>query len=270
VVAPKTTSTTSPPTSIATGWAGSAAGASVIRALVVVLVLWALPARADRLSDGQAALLRGDYVGAATLAEPLTRDPSLPPGTRTEAARVYGLALAALDRRAEAETVLLGYLESEPDAHLDPALYPPDLVVFFEDVRARHAGQLLTAKPRPKRKQYAILNFVPAYGQIQNGEPVKAWIVGGAEAVFLATNLTTFALLHSSCDGQTLVCDDPDRARRLRTVNLVSGGLLLAAYAVGVIDGFVGYRSDAPAEPATRVGIEPVPSGGVGFVSGRF
>jgi len=239
-------------------------------ALAALLVALALPARADPLRDAQAALMAADYAAAAGLAEPLTRDPTLPPGARAEADRVYGLALFALARSGEAEAVLLRYLEVEPDAHLDPALYPPEMVVFFEDVRARHAGQILTVKPRPKRKQYAVLNLVPPFGQIQNRQPVKAWLIGGAELVFLAANVTTYALLRSGCDGQTLVCNDPDSARALRTANLAAGALLAATYLYGVIDGFAGYRPEAPAEPATRVGLAPLPAGGLGFISRSF
>jgi hypothetical protein len=239
-------------------------------AAVLVLVLWAGPARAERLRDAQDALLAGDYAGAAALSEPMTRDPNLPPGARAEAERVCGLALAGLGQRAEAEAVLLRYLQSEPDARLDPALYPPELVVFFEDVRARHQGQLLSAKPRPKSKHSMVLNFLPPWGQIQNGQPAKAWIVGAAEVTFLAANLTSYGLLRSSCDSQTLVCDDAGRARGLRTLNLVSAGLFLATYATGVIDGLAGYQPDEPAEVPTRVGIAPWPSGVMGLVSGRF
>ena len=83
-------------------------------------------------------------------------------------------------------------------------------------------------------------------------------------------SLTTYALLRSSCDGSTLVCDDAGSARTLRTVNLAAGGLLIATYLYGVIDGFSGYHPDAPAEPATRFGVVPAPSGAVGFLSHSF
>jgi hypothetical protein len=237
---------------------------------LLALLLVASSARAEPLRDAQAALLDADYTSAEALAAPLTRDPTLAPAVRAEAHRVHGLALFALARRDEAEAALLSYLELDADARLDPALYPPDMVVFFEDVRARHAGQLLTVKPRPKRKQSPVLNFIPPFGQFQNRQPVKAWIVGVAEVAFLTAHLATYAMLRSRCDSVTLVCDDPDTARTLRAANLAAGGLLVATYVFGVVDGFIGYQPDAPAEPATRVGIAPLPSGGLGFISRSF
>src|SRR5207247_1664599 len=64
---------------------------------LVALLLLARVAGADALRDAQTALLGADYASAATLAEPLTRDPT--PTVRAEADRVLGLALFALGGR---------------------------------------------------------------------------------------------------------------------------------------------------------------------------
>lgn len=223
----------------------------------------------SRLSEGDAALQSGDYQRARDLTAPLTIDPAALPAVQTEAYRIFGLASFAMGQRADAETALLEYLRLVPDAHLDPALYPPEMLVFFEDVRARHAGELLLVKPRPRRKKTFVLNLLPPFGQIQNGDTAKAWIFGGAELVFLSANIATYAMLRSDC-ADDLTCNHTDRARTLRTVNLVAGGLFLASWAAGVVDGFIGYPHGIVEDPKPRFTWVPTAGGGVAAVAGRF
>ena len=236
-----------------------------MRIALAVLMLAATASAQDLRTAGQ-ALLDGDYARARDLAAPATKDPS--PPVRAEAFRVLGLADFGLGERDDAEAALLGYLKLAPEAHLDPALYPPEMLVFFEDVRARHAGELLIVKPRPQRKKAFILNFAPPFGQIQNGDTGRAWLFGSAELVFLSVNVTTWAMLRSDC-ADDLTCQHSDRSRTLRTVNLVSGGLFLATWAAGVIDGLIGYPARVE-EPTQRFGFVPVSGGGVATVAGHF
>jgi hypothetical protein len=221
------------------------------------------------LQGAAAALLQADYAGARALAAPWAARPDLPPAEAAEAQRIAGLAAYALGDREPAEAAVLAYLQLVPDAHLDPALYPPELVVFLEDVRTRHAGELLLAKPRPKRRKSFFVNLVPPLGQLQNGDRARAWVFGSLEVALLATNVGTYAALRADCaDDQT--CHDPGRARTLRTVNLVAAGLLAGVWVAGVVDGFVGYPEGVAEEPPPRWGFVPTVGGAVAQVSGRF
>jgi hypothetical protein len=166
--------------------------------------------------------------------------PGWPDPTRAEANRIYGLALFQLGLRTEAETALLAYLKLDPDAHLDPALVPPEALVFFEDVRARHQGEIIRHKPRPPRKRYWLLNLVPPLGQWQNGQTTKAWILGTTELVLLGANIGTYIALSSMCDESDFTCSS-DSAGVLKTINLVSGVAFVGVYLYGVYDGFRGY-----------------------------
>lgn len=245
----------------------------IVRSVLVVVVVLAVwlgasgAARADnaaRLDEAARALAAGDYVGAETATRPLLAAPTLLRAERAEAYRLHGLALYFQNRQAEAEAAFRQYLTLEPDAHLDPALYPPEAVVFFESVRARHRGAVIIAKPPARRRRNGMLNLVPPLGQIQNGDTAKAWIIGGAELVLLGANIATYAMLSSSCKGSDLTCDrDPSTSRALRTVNLVSGGLFLAVYAYGVIDGYVVGGKLSSRERALRTAVVPVPGGAV-------
>ena len=237
--------------------------------LVIAVVALAAGAHADedraaRLDAAAQKLAAGEYAAAEDLTRPLLTDGTLLRAELAEAHRLHGLALYFLGRQPESEAALRHYLTMEPDAHLDPALYPPDAVVFFEGVRARHRGAMIIARPPPKRRRTGMLNLVPPLGQVQNGDTTKAWILGGAELALLGTNIATYAMLSSSCDGGDLTCDrDPGTSRALRAVNLVSGGAFLAVYLYGVIDGYVGGARVArrERERAVRTALIPHPGG---------
>lgn len=240
-----------------------------MRTLIVAAVIALAAGRAradappDRLAAAQAQFLAGEYSAAAMLSGPLTRDPEVPAAVRAEAHRVYGLSLFLLGLRDEAEEYLVAYLRLDPSAHLDPALVPPEAIVFFEDVRVRHAGELLIAKPRPKQNRYFVLNFLPPFGQFQNGDRTTGWILAASETLLLATNVTTYLLLRNMChDDQT--CDDEDTAGMFRTTNIVSGALLIGVYVYGVYDAIKGYRRRGPVE--APLAITPTPGGGGAMV----
>jgi hypothetical protein len=203
------------------------------------------------LREANAAATAGDWTKVSAYVEPLlarTLD-------RTDLAEAHRLAgIAALfqqpPQREVAEAHFLEYMKLDPEGQLDPALYPPEVIQFFSDVRARHATELRAARPKPKR--YAVLNFLPPFGQFQNGDRTKGIVVGSLLGVFLATNLTTYFVLRSWCTeqsgmgGSSVSCDDTtDRnssAATLRKLNITAGVGAIVTYLYGVYDGVRGYR----------------------------
>ena len=169
---------------------------------------------------------------------------------RAEAHRLAGLAALFQGRRLDAEEHFLTYLRLDLDGQLDPALYPPEAITFFTEVRARHEAELRAR--RPKQKRYWVLNLLPPWGQFQNGERTKGFVVGGLLAGFVAANVTTYLVLRSWCTevrgdgGLSVTCDDgtdrTSRAEQLQSVNLATGIGVFAMYAYGVYDGVKGYR----------------------------
>lgn len=217
------------------------------------------------LGQAQAHLLAGEYAEATRLARPIARDDRVARPDRAEAWRIYGLALYLMGLEEEADAALFEYLKLEPDAHLDPALVPPEAIVFFEAVRARHAAELERYRPRPPpRRRFAALNLLPPAGQFQNRQPAKGWAIGLTEVALLATNVTTYVLLRDMCGVD---CgEDPSTARTLKTVNLISGGLFLGVVLYGVVDGFLVYRRQGAEERAgVPFAVAPVDGGGLTF-----
>ena len=236
------------------------------RALAVLAIVaavagpaWAQPAAA-RLEEAQRRLMVGAYLEVLQLTLPLVADPVLPRADRAEAYRLRGLAQFFLGRTSEAEEALYQFLRLDPEAHLDPALVPPDAVSFLENIRARHEGELRALKPRTKRRSRA-LNLLPPAGQFQNEQRAKGWTIGTAEVVLLATNITTYVVLANECEADLTCAIDRSTARALQLANLISGGLLVGVYLYGVIDGF---HIQNCLEAAERPSLTVVPQSGGG------
>jgi len=242
--------------------------------IVVTRVALAQPApRVIALQEANAAATAGDWARVAALVDPLLAQQLAAPDL-AEAHRLAGLAAFFGHRetepgnRAAAEAHFLAYLRLDPDGRLDPALVPPEAVTFFEDVRARHAAELRAVRPRPQARPRFVLELIPPFGQFQNHEPTKGWILAGALGAFAIANVSTYIVLSSWCSSSQLTCDGHSvhASDDVRTANLVTGIAFLATYAYGVYDGVVGYhrwsREHSLAPYAT-------PSGVVGVV-GRF
>ncbi|MEZ4400236.1 MAG: hypothetical protein R3B06_09465 [Kofleriaceae bacterium] len=204
----------------------------------------------DRLTAATAAAQADDWATVARLAGAVADDPATGKSDRGEAHRLLGLAALAAQAPADAEAHFLAYLKLELDGRLDPALYPPETIAFFEDVRARHSAELKALRPRPKRS--LLLNALPPAGQFQNRERTKGWTLGIAGGTALAANVGTYAMLRSWCDADG-TCAHASTARVLRTVNLVTGAAAIGLYVYGVIDGVRHFRR-APAARLTPIG----------------
>ena len=218
------------------------------RAAIIVLVC-ARVAAADpsaTLREANAAASVGDWGRVQMLVDPLL-DPSHPPsaGDLAEADRLAGLAAFFAQRLPAAEAYFVAYLKHDHEGRLDPALYAPEVVNYFNDVRARHAAELVVLRPPPKR--YWALTLVPPVAQFQNGERVKGVIVASLLGAFLTTNITTYFVLRSWCHDPGNTCDASGKnhyrgAQALAGFNILSGVGFIATYAYGVWDGVRGYR----------------------------
>jgi hypothetical protein len=231
-------------------------------ALAAVVALAALPvghaqpgrAASDVLREGNTAALAGDWPRVAALVDPLLRE-QLPLADLAEAHRLAGIAAFFAQHEASAEQHFITYLRIDPDGRLDPALYPPDAVAFFNDVASRHAAELRALRVPPQRSSW-LFTLIPPVGQYMNGDRTKAYVLGGVLGGLLVTNLVTYSYLRQWCDhtqgttGGQLTCSDGDgpahdatqSAQRLRPLNIASGIAFWVVYAFGVYDGIRGYR----------------------------
>ena len=205
----------------------------------------------ETLRQANEAAVAGDWHRVDELSQlVLTRQDSTAKADLAEAHRLAGLAAYFAQKPLLAESHFLAYLKIDLDGRLDPTLVPPEAVTFFEDVRARHAAELRTMRPRPRR--YWIANIFPPWGQIQNGDNGKAIVIGVGIGAFAITNVTTYLVLRSWCTQTSgpggvgascdVTVDHNHTSASLRTLNIASGIGLIATYLYGVYDGVVGYR----------------------------
>lgn len=228
---------------------------------------------ADSLRAANDAATSGDWQRVDALVRPLLAQ-QLDRADLAEAHRLAGIAALYADppRKDLAEAHFYTYLRLDYDGHLDPALYPPEVVGFFNDVRARHAAELKAARPK---KRYFALNLLPPFGQFQNGERTKGFIVGGLLVSTAIANVSSLLLQRSWCtrverDYASQVCDGHvDGARIARSIQITSGVAFIVTYVYGVYDGIRGYRRESR-ERALLPYASPVDGGGVMGVRMKF
>jgi hypothetical protein len=163
---------------------------------------------------------------------------------RAQALRYLGIGLFLTGRTEGAETAFFDLLRIRPGIKLDPTSTRPDVVAFFEGVRARHADEIRQAARTPPGKRF-IWNFLPPAGQFQNGNPGRGWTIAALEVLSLGASIGTYAQLRAwqAPTGNTFG-DHTDDARLFRTLNYVSAGVFAATIIVGIVDGIANFSTD--------------------------
>ena len=246
-----------------------------LRALSILVLLCATASAqtpADALRDGNTAAAQGDWRRVSELVTPLLQG-QLATADLAEAHRLAGIAAYFQGDRGKAEAHFVEYMKLDVDGRLDPALYPPEVVNFFNDMRQLHDAEIRGRRPT---KRYWILNLIPPGGQIQNGDKAKAWVIGGLLGAFAITNVTTYLVLRSWCrevsgsEGSSVTCDQGgdhnSSASTLKVVNIASGIGLILTYGFGVYDGVKGYRRKESIQPF----VAPASGGATVGVFGSF
>lgn len=216
----------------------------VLRPLAA-LAITASVALADPALDlrtANTAAAAGDWDQVQVLCDRVLLDPAIKPSDRAEANRLEGLA-AFFTHRASPEPYFLEYLKLELDGHLDPALYPPEVVNYFNELRARHASEIEARRPSPKRW---YISPIPVISQVQNGETTKAIVLGSVFGAFLAGNVASYVVLRSWCNNSDRTCDNgtdhTHAANTLVGVNVLTGVGAILTFAYGMYDGVRGYE----------------------------
>jgi len=165
---------------------------------------------------------------------------------RVQALRLLGIGLFLTGRREGAETAFFDLLRQKPSARLDPTHTRPDVVAFFENVRARHSAEIReAARSRPGGKHLAWA-FLPPAGQFQNGDRGRGIIFGALEVISLGLAIGSYAQLRSWMNPDDTFGVNGSRnddARALKIVNNVSVGVFAATVIVGIVDGLVNFSA---------------------------
>ncbi len=193
-------------------------------------------------------------------------------------ARQYlGACYFLLDQRPRAEAEFAKILVLDAEHKLDPEVFSPALVQFFEDVRQRTgvtlkkdpgAAPIATPAPSPaadlgdvrapaelktdvSHKPPLGLAFVPlGVGQFNNRQPLKGTLFAVSEVGLITTALITYGMFQglgrTNSRGDFEVTDpaDQSKAEGLQSVFLGTLYAGIGIAAVGIVEALVSYPGD--------------------------
>lgn len=166
--------------------------------------------------------------------------------------------------RQSAEREFTRYLVQAPDARLDPLLYPPHLITFFEQIRQKNKRRLeLLLRKHQQQRNATKIQVIPLqverhyhhyhpllvaipFGvpQFMNRHRIKGALLLSGEVVSLAANITAYAVIFSlqikegDQRGRFKAQDIPV-VTRWQVVQFTSFGIFAALVIYGMIDGIV-------------------------------
>ena len=232
------------------------------------------PAPAPRPADPRLQLRRGleafeygQYAAAVAVLRSLVEEERLHGADRIQALRAFGVSLFLLGRRGGAEAAFLMLLREEPTARLDPALVPPEVIAFLDEVRARH--QAVIQRAVKARRPSAWLNLLPPVGQFQNGHKGKGWLLLSLEVTFLAMDIATYFVARSIPRSDGTVPSE-GKFNAVKTLNIVSFSLLIGTVVYGIVDGFYYHAAREKAAAGLAVLAAPIPGGAAFSMASRF
>ena len=221
----------------------------------------------QQLRRGLEAFEYGQYPAVVAILRPLVEEERLHGADRIQALRAFGVSLFLLGRRGGAEAAFLMLLREEPTARLDPALVPPEVIAFLDEVRARH--QAVIQRAVKARRPSAWLNLLPPVGQFQNGQKGKGWLILSLEVTFLAMDIATYWVARSMPRSDGTVPSE-GKFNAVKTLNIVSFSLLIGTVVYGIVDGFYYHAAREKAAAGIAVLPAPLPGGAALSLASRF
>ena len=234
-----------------------------MKTAIVALLL----AAASPLGPAREAYQSGDLPRARTELEALLQPPRLSnPQELAEAHLLLAATLHAQEALPRAEQEAVEGLALNPDAKLDPLLYPPDFIAFVERVNVQHHERIarratehrrpvllpppVTAAPvlvesRPASRGWYLVPF--GVGHFAHGQRSKGAVLAVGQGTTFAVSAVSLgvALSLRGSDGRYSAQDAPT-ARAFNVSYLVGAYAFAALYAYGVLDGML---SSPPPNP---------------------
>lgn len=205
-----------------------------------VVILLQFQIFADDFSDGIEAYNKSDYLSAIQHFEANLRKIEQTIDQQLLSKAYLGASQFILGKQSIATGWFLSILRDNYEYELNPVYFPPEIISFFHEVK----GTVLPIVFKKEQKHF-YLNFFPfGIGQFQNHEYMKGAILAGAEVIALSLNLDTYFRRKAiEVDGKYPE-NRLSEAKRLQNVQIISGGIFIAGYIYGVIDGSLTYREN--------------------------
>ncbi len=233
-----------------------------VTGLFLALVLAASPS----LEPARDAYQSGELPRARSLLEALLQPLQLTdPADEAEAHLLLAATYHAQEDTERAEQEVVRGLTAEPDAKLDPLMYPPDFIAYVERVHVLHQQRIseLSAQrrapvdapwhstaPQPSPVEVARIADRPVsrgwylvpfgVGHFKHGQHTKGTFLAVTQGVTFALSAASLsaALALRGPDG-LYSTGDASVARGLNVAWLVGAYAFAALYAYGVLDGWL-------------------------------
>jgi hypothetical protein len=217
----------------------------------------------------------GEHAQAAEKLRSILEPPRLASKEDLIVARQYlGACYHLLGDKTKARAEFSMLLALDPRHKLDPEVFSPALVDFFEATR-KEAGIGMDGEPPPPQKKEppqktkteleplpkvtrepppAALALIPfGVGQYSNRHPVRGTLFAVTEVGLFATALTSFMMLEGlkmeggNCPdrGLCVAPADKGKAETLQAVYLGTFWSGLGVVAIGVVEALISYPGDA-------------------------
>jgi len=238
-------------------------GAAAIAIVVLVVRVAVAGTPTQQLDKGRTLYKSGDWEQAKIQLNDLLYPKSKLAQKQDiwEAYVLLGASAYALGDRERAVIEFKKALELEFDRTITTNFYSAEVVQLFEDTKARvkFEHDRDAARREDERRQQQIrdyintigvyeknsygVNFVPFAAQIQNKQPTKAYLFGGAMAITGGISLATFVYLAGTYGLEAKVpIEDGARVRRLQQIEVGTGIAFFTIYIVGVVDAIIHYQ----------------------------
>lgn len=249
---------------------------ALLQALVLFLAVWCRPAGAQNLTQveeeeekkefnsGRYFYEYGKFPDAISKFRGMLYPLRLRNETRIiEARKMLGVSCYLTGEVKCAEHEFTKLLLMKPDYNLDPFLIPPQIVEFFDSIRAGMKGKIENPPPvnadhrdekpelRKVKENIFLLNLMPfGTGQFQNRSTGLGVFFLSSQAVALGVNMVSFALIETRRDPQTgaFAGKSYDEAKTLQKTQFIAIGVFGALYAWSVIDAIVKYQPEVEIE----------------------
>lgn len=192
---------------------------------------------ADKLTEGIEAYNRNDYTTAIEkFGEYLKIEEGNLEG-KLLAKSYIGSSYFIMKKEPEATGWFLSLLNEEYEYELNPVYFPPEIIAFYH--RVRENVYPLLARKEQVRFWVNLLPF--GAGQFQNREYIKGATVASLEVLSLSVNIWSYLLRKSLEENGKYPEEKSAYARKLQNIQLISGGIFIAGYIFGVVDGGINF-----------------------------
>lgn len=232
----------------------------------VVLALATSPASAGsrEIARLRAAIQQyefGEFDRACEGLEPFERGWGVSEREHVDALRYLGACRHILGDYGAAEAAFGALLDRRPAAALDPVVFPPEMVSFFDKVKARRVPPSATEPPPAARAEVPLARPAPpkdatgkskavalspfGAGQFQNGHDAKGSVLLALQTISLGVGVVVLVLFESDKkSGSFLVggeFDDTAKADTYEAVYLSAFATFGVFWLVGILDAFSNF-----------------------------